>query len=259
MQAVADELGVHPNQLRGWRNEQLAAGSTEATGTAEGRGCRAGPAAAEVKRLEQENELLKKAAAFFRTGGDRLMRYACRRRARPAFPVRVLCRIVGVAVSGFYAWQHRRPARRREGDARVSERIRAIFAESRRPRQPRVHAELRAEGVRSVGRKRVARLMREGGLAVARGGAASRVPPTAATASRSRPTCSTGIRLRAAGRGLAGRPQLHSDRGRLAVSGRDQRHGYPRDRRWGMADHLREELARDALLMAIQRRQPPPG
>jgi putative transposase len=28
---------------------------------------------------------------------------------------------------------------------------------------------------------------------------------------------------------------------------------------WGMADHLREELARDALLMAIRRRQPPPG
>src|SRR4051794_13698748 len=27
----------------------------------------------------------------------------------------------------------------------------------------------------------------------------------------------------------------------------------------GMADHLREELARDALLMAIRRRQPPPG
>jgi transposase InsO family protein len=28
---------------------------------------------------------------------------------------------------------------------------------------------------------------------------------------------------------------------------------------WGMADHLREGLARDALLMAIRRRQPPPG
>jgi transposase len=30
LQAVADELGVHPNQLRGWRNERLAAGSAEA-------------------------------------------------------------------------------------------------------------------------------------------------------------------------------------------------------------------------------------
>src|SRR4051812_8814978 len=30
LQAVADELGIHPNQLRGWRNERLAAGSAEA-------------------------------------------------------------------------------------------------------------------------------------------------------------------------------------------------------------------------------------
>ena len=30
LQAVAEELGVHPNQLRTWRNEPLAAGSAEA-------------------------------------------------------------------------------------------------------------------------------------------------------------------------------------------------------------------------------------
>ncbi len=30
LQAVAEELGVHANQLRGWRNEHLAAGSAEA-------------------------------------------------------------------------------------------------------------------------------------------------------------------------------------------------------------------------------------
>src|SRR3712207_6890507 len=30
LQAVAGELGVHPNQLRTWRNERLPAGSAEA-------------------------------------------------------------------------------------------------------------------------------------------------------------------------------------------------------------------------------------
>ncbi len=30
LQAVAEELGVHANRLRGWRNEHLAAGSAEA-------------------------------------------------------------------------------------------------------------------------------------------------------------------------------------------------------------------------------------
>ena len=96
------------------------------------------------------------------------MRYRFVAAERASFPVRTLCRIAGVAVSGFYAWLRRRPGRRREDDRRVGERIGAVFAASRRTYgSPRVHAELRAEGVR-VGRKRVARLMREGGLAVAR-------------------------------------------------------------------------------------------
>ena len=95
------------------------------------------------------------------------MRYRLVAAERAAFPVRTLCRVAGVAASGFYAWLRRRPGRRREDDRRVGERIAAIVAASRRTYgSPRVHAELRAEGVR-VGRKRVARLMREGGLTVA--------------------------------------------------------------------------------------------
>ena len=50
---------------------------------------------------------------------------------RATFPVRVLCRIVGVAVSGFYAWLRRGPARRREDDRRLGARIAAI-----RPAKP---------------------------------------------------------------------------------------------------------------------------
>ena len=60
------------------------------------------------------------------------MRYRFVAAERAAFPVRTLCRIIGVAVSGFYAWLHRGPGRRREGDRRVGERIGAIFAASRR-------------------------------------------------------------------------------------------------------------------------------
>ena len=65
LQAVADELGVHPNQLRGWRNEQLAAGSTEALARQKAEAAELVRLRREVKRLEQENEILKKAAAFF--------------------------------------------------------------------------------------------------------------------------------------------------------------------------------------------------
>jgi transposase len=56
LQQVADELGVHANQRRGRRHEQRAAGSAEAAELARLR--------REVKRLEQENEILQRAAAL---------------------------------------------------------------------------------------------------------------------------------------------------------------------------------------------------
>jgi putative transposase len=179
---------------------------------------------------------------------------------RASFPVRLLCRAVGVAVSGFYAWLRRRPGRRQEDDRRVGERIGAVFAASRRTYgSPRVHAELRAEGVR-VGRRRVARLMREGGLAVAR--RRRRVPRT--TDSRHDHPVAPNLldRRFAADRPdtvwLADLSYIPTGEGWLylaAIKDLATREIVG----WGMADHLGAELARDALLMALQRRQPPPG
>ena len=65
LQAVAGELGVHANQLRMWRNEQLAAGSAAALARQKAEAAELARLRREVKRLEQENEILKKAAAFF--------------------------------------------------------------------------------------------------------------------------------------------------------------------------------------------------
>ena len=65
LQEVADELGVHANQLRGWRNEQLAIGSAEALARQKAEAAELVRLRREVKRLEQENEILKRAAAFF--------------------------------------------------------------------------------------------------------------------------------------------------------------------------------------------------
>ena len=65
LQQVAAELGVHANQLRGWRNEQRAAGSAEALARQKAEAAELARLRREVRRLEQENEVLKKAAAFF--------------------------------------------------------------------------------------------------------------------------------------------------------------------------------------------------
>ena len=64
MQEVSEELGVHANQLRGWRNEHLAAGSAEAVARQKAEAAELARLRREVKRLEQENEILKRAAAF---------------------------------------------------------------------------------------------------------------------------------------------------------------------------------------------------
>jgi transposase len=65
LQAVAEELGVHATQLRGWRIEQLAAGSAEALARQKAEAAELARLRRENKRLEQENEILRRAAAFF--------------------------------------------------------------------------------------------------------------------------------------------------------------------------------------------------
>lgn len=80
------------------------------------------------------------------------------------FPVKVLCRCLGVSRSGFYAAQRRRPSPRRVEDLRVLHRLRLVHALHRRLYgRPRLHRALREVGIR-IGEKRVRRLMREAGL-----------------------------------------------------------------------------------------------
>jgi len=65
---VATELGLSPGQLSGWRDEHLAAGSAEALAAREAEQAELQRLKRENKRLEEEVEILKKAAAFFARG-----------------------------------------------------------------------------------------------------------------------------------------------------------------------------------------------
>jgi putative transposase len=80
------------------------------------------------------------------------------------FPVIVLCDVLDVSRSGFYAFSKRPALQRKTADAQLGVEIVAIHRRSRGTYgSPRVHAELRAKGF-SVSKKRVERLMREGGV-----------------------------------------------------------------------------------------------
>jgi len=84
------------------------------------------------------------------------------------YPVRRLCRLLGVSSSGYYAWRNRSPSRRDKENEELLKAIRQIFKDVNGCYgSPRMHAELKSRGYR-CGRHRVARLMRRHGLAVRR-------------------------------------------------------------------------------------------
>lgn len=92
------------------------------------------------------------------------MRFRFIEAEKASFPVRMLCRVLAVSRSGFYAWSRRRPSERARMDARLAVEIAASHQQSRWTYgSPRVHRDLRARGWR-LGEKRVARLMREHGI-----------------------------------------------------------------------------------------------
>jgi putative transposase len=173
--------------------------------------------------------------------------------------VPTLCRMLGVSRSGYYAWRSRPPSERARFDAVLSEKIEKIHRNSRATYgAPRVHAELRALGIR-CGKKRVARLMRRAKLRGCLRG--RRIKTTYRTA------------LQQAAPDLVGRNFVAGEPDRLWVADIT----YVRSgegfvylafildvcsRRvvgWSMATHLRTEIVVDALQMAIARRKPAPG
>jgi putative transposase len=81
------------------------------------------------------------------------------------YPIRTLARVLRVSASGYYAWRNRPASARATANADLTRRIRTIHAGSRGTYgAPRVHAELKAEGV-DIGKKRVARLMQAAAIA----------------------------------------------------------------------------------------------
>jgi putative transposase len=79
--------------------------------------------------------------------------------------VRRMCRVLGVSASGYYAWLNRPESNRARENRRLVVEIKAIHKENRGVYgSPRIHAELKDRKTH-VSENRVARLMRENGIA----------------------------------------------------------------------------------------------
>jgi transposase InsO family protein len=175
------------------------------------------------------------------------------------FPVQVLCEVLGVSRSGYYAWTRRAESARVAADRALSAEIQAAHQASRgRYGSPRVHAELRARG-RRVGRKRVARLMRGMGLAARQRRRFRRTTDSRHSYPIAPNLLARDFTARAPDRvWLADITYIWTAEGWLYLAAVLDLY----TRRvvgWAMAEHLGHELALAALDMAIARQRPAPG
>lgn len=83
---------------------------------------------------------------------------------RQEFKITVMCRVLDVSRSGYYAWRNRPTSARKMADQHLTEQIEVIHQKSRRTYgSRRIQKELADQGIK-CGHNRVARLMREVGL-----------------------------------------------------------------------------------------------
>lgn len=79
-----------------------------------------------------------------------------------------MCRVLSVAVSGYYAWCKRAPSQHHRDDARLAQHVQKAFEANRQVYgSPRIHMELKDQAIHCA-RKRVARLLQELGLSAQR-------------------------------------------------------------------------------------------
>lgn len=189
------------------------------------------------------------------------MRYRLIEAEKAEHSVSRLCKVLGVTRQGFHAWRRRGPSLRQLGDEELKRLIVQVYDGSHRIYgAPRVWLELRDGHDVRVGRKRVARLMRELGLqGVSRRG---KKPRTTTPGEQAPPAPDLVER-----RFVADRPNALW----LAdITYVETREGYlflavvmdMRSRKivgWSMRNDLKAELVVDALAMAIARRRPPAG
>lgn len=172
-------------------------------------------------------------------------------------PMAATARVLGVCAAGCHAWRDRAPSARAQADAAPLKQVRTVRASSRRVcGAPRVHAQPRADGARP-GRKRIARLMREAGLAGAchrQGG-----PATAQRGKEARPAPDLADRNFAARTcnqlWVAGTAFVPASAGLLCLAVAPD--AWSRKIvGWSMASRLRTELVLDALEAAVGQRRP---
>ena len=175
------------------------------------------------------------------------------------FPVSVMCQVLQVSRSGYYAWQKRPESNKKKEDRKLSAMIEAIFMESRSTYGARrIQQKLAVQGI-TASRYRISKLMETAGLACK----TKRKFRVTTDSNHSFPIAPNLLQRQFAvvqpDRYWTGDiTYIPTDEGwlylavvidlfsRLVVG-------------WSMAEHMKAELVNDALLMAVWKRKPQKG
>ncbi|MES3428713.1 IS3 family transposase [Enterobacter hormaechei] len=207
----------------------------------------------ELKRVTDERDIFKKSRGVLRKAVR--LRYAFIRDNTCCWPVRLLCRVLDVHPSGFYAWLQQPHSQRHQADLRLTGQIKQFWLESGCVYGYRkIHLDLRDSG-QQCGVNRVWRLMKRVGIKAqvgyrsprARKGEASIVSPNRLQRQFNPDapderwvTDITYIRTREGWLYLAVVVDLFSRK----IIG------------WSMQSRMTKDIALNALLMAVWRRNP---
>lgn len=162
---VAELLGIAESCLYRWKRQDLIdRGLKPATGRAESAELAA--ARRKIRELEEENKILRKAAAAVEQVVPPKERYRLvAELLDDGVRVRHACYALGVSPSGYYDWKARAPSARSIRHAWLTDLIGQVHDASYGTYgQPRVHAELQRTHGLAIGHNTVALLMRRAGL-----------------------------------------------------------------------------------------------
>jgi len=179
--------------------------------------------------------------------------------AAEGWPVAVVCDVLDVSRSGYYAWRDRPASERARRRVRLAVEVKAAHAASRGTYgSPRVHAELAARGVACC-ENTVAKVMRDQGV---RSKTARKFRVRTTDARHAHPVADNLLdrdfaAVRPDRKWAADITYVTTGQGWLFVAAVIDL-CTRRVVGWATADHLRAELCTDALAMALARRDPPP-
>lgn len=185
------------------------------------------------------------------------MKFAFIEEHRKVWPISVICRVLQISRSGFFAWRKRPPSARQIHQQELLAKIRKAHLENREVYgSPRVHHALLVDG-QTVSRNTVARLMR---LAKIRAKPQPRSFPCTTDSNHHQPVAENLLERDFSATGpdrkwLADITYIQTDEGWLYLAG--VLDCFSRKIvGWSMSDAMPADLVGDALKMALEHRRP---